>query len=111
MIEEIIYVLKMLFAAYLTVQWTSIFLFFIGEWFMVDYYEYGTFENPKNTFDKVINFGMAFLMGSGYYWYRRFSKQKWIIRKMNMFIFLVLQGIISIITFYIVTVPLDLIFS
>ncbi|MBD1380441.1 hypothetical protein [Metabacillus arenae] len=111
MMVEIIYFLEMMFGALLGMQWASVFLFLFLEWAMVDFYRLGTFENPESKIDKIINFLMKLFLGSGFFFYSKFSKHKWIIRKLYMLIALILQGILSIIVYYIITLPLDLIFS
>ncbi|MBD1380442.1 hypothetical protein [Metabacillus arenae] len=110
MIEVIIYFLKVILNCLLGVQWVSVLLFLIIEWAIVDYYRLGFIEKPKSLLDKIGNFFMKLFMGSGYFLYMKFSKQKWILRKLYMLIALILQGILSIIVYYIITLPLDLIF-
>ncbi|WP_243291004.1 hypothetical protein [Bacillus sp. FJAT-47783] len=111
MIEEILYVFEVVLGAFLCLQWGSILLFFLLEWAIVDYYEWGTFERPKSIIDKIQNVCMMLVFGSGYFWYRKFRQRVWIIRKLYMLIALILHGILSIIIFYIVTLPLDFIVS
>ncbi|WP_019244414.1 MULTISPECIES: hypothetical protein [Bacillus] len=111
MIEEIIYVLKMLFGYFWCIQPASVTLFLFFEWAMVDYYKLGTFENPETIFDKITNFFMKLFLGSGYVIYSKFSKHNWFVRKFYMLVALVVQGIVSIIIYFIITLPLDLIFK
>jgi hypothetical protein len=107
MIEEILYVVKMLFGYLLCIQWASVLLFLIIEWAMVDFYRLGTFENPESILDKITNFFMRLFLGSGYFFYNKFSKHNWFIRKLYMLLALILQGILSIIIYYIISLPLD----
>ncbi|MBD1380443.1 hypothetical protein [Metabacillus arenae] len=111
MVEEITYVFKMLFGYFLCLQWASVFLFLFLEWAMVDFYRLGFIEVPKSFLDKIGNFFMKLFMGSGYFLYSKFSNKKWILRKLYMFIALIFHGILSMIIYYIITLPLDLIFS
>lgn len=110
MAEAIIYLIKVIISVFLGSQSVSVFLFLIIEWAMVDYYRWGTFEKPTSIFDKVTNFGMAIFMGSGYFLYRRFAKYNWFTRKLFMLSSFVLHGILCIIIFYIITIPLEWIF-
>ncbi|MBD1380438.1 hypothetical protein [Metabacillus arenae] len=107
--EEIVYFTKAILACLLGIQLVSVFLLMVIEWYMVDYYEFGTFENPESIFDKIHNFFMQLFHGSGYFFYKRYRKKIWILRKLYMLIALILQGVASIIVFYILTLPLDLI--
>jgi hypothetical protein len=109
--EESIYLFKVILSCLLGVQNVSVFLFLIIEWAIVDYYKLGTFENPDTIFDNFTNFFMKLFFGSGYYLYRKFQKHNWFIRKLLMLIAWVLHGILCIIIFYLVTLPLDLIFK
>lgn len=107
MAESIIYIIDIIILAFLGVQLVSVILFLITEWAMVDYYQFGTFENPTNNFQKFINFGMAFFMGSGYFLYRRFKKYNWITRKFFMLISLVVHGILCMFIYFIIMKPLE----
>ena len=86
-------------------------LFLIIEWAMIDFYKLVTFEKPQSIFDKMTNFFMKLFLGSGYYWYRKFIIHNWFIRKLYMLIALILQGVLSFIIYYIISLPLDLITS
>lgn len=77
---------------------------------MVDYYRWGTFEKPTSIFDKVTNFCMAYFMGSGYFLYSKFEKYNWIKRKFFMLISVAVQGILCLIIYYIITIPIEWIF-
>ncbi|MBD1380440.1 hypothetical protein [Metabacillus arenae] len=111
MIEEIIYFSIMIFGYFLSLQWLSILMFLAFEWIFVDYLGIDIFENPETPFDKVGIFFMKLFFGSGIFLYLKLKKRKWIQRKLYMLIALILQGILSIIVYYIITLPLDFIFS
>ncbi|MDQ0230663.1 hypothetical protein J2S19_001919 [Metabacillus malikii] len=99
----------MLFAYYLSIQWGSVLLFLFIEWAMVDFFELGTFKKANTFFQKVTNFFMYGLIGSGYLLYIKFKNNSWIIRKIYMLIALVLHGILAIIIYFVITFPLELI--
>ncbi|PAD70358.1 hypothetical protein CHH83_03280 [Bacillus sp. 7586-K] len=109
MIEEILYVFKMLFAYYLSIQWGSVLLFLVIEWAMVDFFELGTYKKANSTFQKITNFFMYGFIGSGYILYKKFEKNKWLVRKIYMLIALVLHGILAIIIYFVITFPLEFI--
>ncbi|MDQ0230662.1 hypothetical protein [Metabacillus malikii] len=109
MIADFVYIFEFVLGYFLGIQWVSVLLFFIIQWAMVDFYKLGTFDNPKSIFDKLTNFFMITFLGSGYFLYKRFSKQKWVVRKLSMFVALCLQGIISIIMYHLITIPLNLV--
>ncbi|WP_257350763.1 hypothetical protein [Pseudalkalibacillus decolorationis] len=96
MVDEIIYIIKIIIICFICFQWSSVLLFFAAEWVIVDYYKWGVYENPETKFQKVMNFIMNMFLGSGYYFYNRFQKYNWITRKFFMLIALLLQGILSI---------------
>jgi hypothetical protein len=100
----------MLIGVFLCAQWSSVFLFLVIEWAIIVYYKFGTFENPESIFGKFTNFFMNFFTGSDYFLYSKFSKLKWIIKEFYMLITLILHGVLSIILYYLITIPLDLIF-
>ena len=74
---------------------------------MVDYYRWGTFKDPTSIFQKILNIVMAIAMGSGYFLYSKFEKYNWITRKIFMLISLVIHGILCIIVYYIITIPIE----
>lgn len=108
MTEEIFYVIKAILAGFLSLQCISVLLFLIIEWAIVDFYHLGTFQNPKSKFDKITNFFMGVFFGAGYFFYKKLQKQSWLIRKLTMLVILIVQVIVSILIFYIVTIPLEL---
>ncbi len=110
MAETIIDFIKNIIIIFLATQSASVFLFLTIEWAIVDYYRNGTFANPTNILDKILNIVMVAFMGSGYYLYNKFSKYNWFTRKLFMLISFVLHGILCIIIFYIITIPLEWIF-
>ena len=110
MVEVVIYFLKIIIGYLLCIQWGSVLLFLVLEWAMVDYYRWGTFENPTNVFQKSVNFGMALFMGSGYFLYSKFEKYNWIKRKLFMLLSLLIHGISSMIVYYAITATLEWLF-
>ncbi|MBN6889705.1 glucan phosphoethanolaminetransferase (alkaline phosphatase superfamily) [Cytobacillus horneckiae] len=104
-------VFKSLLAFYLGIQWVSVLLFLVVEWAIVDFYRFGTFKNSSSKLDKITNVGMALLIGSGYFLYSKFSKQKWIVRKLLMLVGLIIHGLLSVIIYYVITLSLEYIVS
>ncbi|WP_019244412.1 MULTISPECIES: hypothetical protein [Bacillus] len=106
--EESIYFFKVMISCLLGVQSVSVFLFLTVEWAMVDFYKLGTFDKPESVIDKITNFFMKLFLGSGYFFYNKFRKHTWILRKLYMLFAWVVQGILFIIIFNLITIPLDL---
>lgn len=51
---------------------------------MMEYYEWGTYEQPLTTYQKTVNFIMAFLIGAGPFIYKKLLKYPWWKRKLCM---------------------------
>ncbi len=77
---------------------------------MMNYYERGTYRAPSNSFQKTVNFTTALFMGSGYYIYKKLYKYNCFFRKLYFLLFLVGGGILSIVTYYILSFILHSIF-
>ncbi|NPC91491.1 hypothetical protein HOO54_04325 [Bacillus sp. WMMC1349] len=78
---------------------------------MMEYYEWGTFKNPTNRFQKSVNFGTALFFGLGYFVYKRLYKYNWFLRKLYFLLFLVVSGILSVFIILIVSDILHYIFK
>lgn len=51
---------------------------------MMDFYEWGTYEQPVTTYQKTVNFIMAFLIGAGPFIYKKLLRYPWWKRKLYM---------------------------
>ncbi|MEB6548584.1 hypothetical protein MXL46_05610 [Heyndrickxia sporothermodurans] len=107
---EIIEAIRILITVLLSAQFTyGCTILLLGR-VMTDYYEWGTFEHPNTIFQKVTNAFMIVTISSGYYINKKLMKYNWFTRKLLLLFALILQGIISIIVYYIVYGGLKAIF-
>ena len=80
---------------------------------MVDYYDWGTWEHPHNALQKGINFLMAFLIGAGPYFYKKFrfkKKYNWITWRLAFLGVLIGGGILAILVFDLISTVLNFLF-
>lgn len=77
---------------------------------MIEYYEWGIFENPSTPYEKTINFLLTVTVGVGPFIYKKLYKVNWLFRKILMLLFLILFGLAGVIIFNIVSIALRLIF-
>ncbi|KKK38743.1 hypothetical protein WQ57_07080 [Mesobacillus campisalis] len=107
-------------------EFVTYFLDFIGLWWafqwgyaltvlvlgsvIVDYYDWGTWENPQNALQKIINFLMAFLFGFGPYFYKKFRKYNWLVRRLALLGVLIVGGIAAILAFLAIEAVLNFLF-
>ncbi|MCM3616936.1 hypothetical protein M3936_04985 [Sutcliffiella horikoshii] len=89
-IKLIIYMLLGAQAAYFIV------LFLIGSWAM-EWYEWGTFENPDNLFKKIVNFFTISIFGLAYWVGRKVQNKNFLMRKVIILICGFLYFIVMII--------------
>lgn len=108
---EILEFIKVLLGCLLALQGVSIFVFLISEWIMVDFYRLGTFENPESIFDRIPDLCMKFILGMGYYFYNKYRRYNWFIRKLLMLITLIVYSFLAIILYYLITIPMDNIYN
>ncbi|WNF22704.1 hypothetical protein [Mesobacillus jeotgali] len=73
---------------------------------MIEYYEWGIFENPSTSYEKIINTLLMVTVGVGPFVYKKLNKYNWLIRKILMLAFLVLFVIIGVIIYQIVSIVL-----
>ena len=76
---------------------------------MVDYYDWGTWEQPQNILQKIINCLMAFLWGAGPYFYKKFrfkKKYNWFTWRLAFIGVLIGGGIAAILVFQVIKVVL-----
>lgn len=79
----------------------SILVFLLGR-IMLDVYEAGVYENPKNMFQRTFTFVINFFFGIGPYLNKKFLKYPFLKRKFFMLIAIVVQLLASIIVYYII---------
>jgi hypothetical protein len=91
-------------------QWAyALTVLFLGS-VIVDYYDWGTWENPQNAFQKAINFLMAFLVGAGPYLYKKFRKYNWFIRRLALLGVLIVGGLGAILAHLVLGAALKFLF-
>jgi hypothetical protein len=98
-IEEILRWTLELISFWLAVQWGYALAVLVLGRVIVDYYFYGTWENPENAIQKIINFLMAFLFGFGPYFYKKFRKYNWLMRRLALLGVLIAGGITAILAY------------
>lgn len=69
---------------------------------MVNFYLSTLVENPSHIIHKAMNLSMILTIGSGYYWYSKFAKHNWFLRKILLLFALVIQIIASTIVYQII---------
>lgn len=77
---------------------------------MIEYYEWGIFENPSTPYEKTINTLLTVTVGVGPFIYKKLYRVNWFFRKILMLLFLILFGIVGVIIFQIVSIGLRSIF-
>lgn len=82
---------------------------FILEKTMLGYYEVAIYDPPTTVFQKITNTFQKGMFGSGYYIYTKIGKYNWFVRKVLYLIALLVQGVLSIIIYYILAWLIDLI--
>lgn len=102
MTYSIIEVIGTLFGCILVTQFSYGFLIFLLESTMTDFYALGIYQPPRNFFQKTTNLFMLITIGFGYHIYLILRNYNWFVRKFLFLIALVLQGIASLIIYYIV---------
>jgi hypothetical protein len=97
--EEIVTWILEIISFWLAVQWGYALAVLVLGRVIVDYYFYGTWENPENVVQKIINFLMAFLFGFGPYFYKKFRKDSWLKRRLALLGVLIAGGIAAILAY------------
>jgi hypothetical protein len=77
---------------------------------MIEYYEWGIFEQPSTLYEKIINTLLTVTAGIGPFVYKKLYKVNWLFRKILMLLFLILFGLAGVIIFNIVSIALRSIF-
>lgn len=83
----------------------AIAVFLVGR-VMIEYYEWGMFENPSTTYEKTINTLLTVTAGVGPFVYKKLYRVNWFFRKILMLLFLILFGIAGIAIYQIVSIAL-----
>ncbi|MBN3554554.1 hypothetical protein JYA63_09775 [Fictibacillus nanhaiensis] len=66
---------------------------------MMHWYEWSTFPNPTNVFEKTVNFLTALVFGLAYWAGLKVKKQKWYFRPLHLIGYLIVYTILAIITY------------
>ncbi|WNF22702.1 hypothetical protein [Mesobacillus jeotgali] len=77
---------------------------------IIEYYEWGIFENPSTPYEKTINSLLTITVGVGPFIYKKLYRVNWFFRKIFMLLFLILFGIAGVIIFNIISIALRSIF-
>ncbi|ALC90587.1 hypothetical protein AM500_12920 [Bacillus sp. FJAT-18017] len=109
-IDEIVRWTLDIISFWLAVQWGYGLVVLVLGRVIVDYYNYGTWEHPQNVLHKLINFLMSFFFGFGPYFYKKFRKYNWLIRKLALIGVLIVGGIAAILVFLAIEAVLKFLF-
>ena len=108
--HDIIQGLRILLTGFLLTQLSYGFTIFLLESTMTNFYALAIYENPRNRYQKFVNFFMFLLVGSGYHIYLRLRDYNWLVRKLLFLVALFLQAIASVIIYKIIYGVLKCIF-
>jgi hypothetical protein len=87
---------------YLSVQvMFSILVFLLGR-IVLDVFETGVYENPKNVFQRTLTFVTNTFLGAGPYLNKKFLKYSFLKRKFFMLIAIVVQFFASVMVYYVI---------
>ncbi|MGM0842279.1 MAG: hypothetical protein ACQEWE_16200 [Bacillota bacterium] len=103
-------IIKLIIIVILSTQFAYGCTIFILEKTMLGYYKVAIFDPPTTLFQKITNAFQKGMFGSGYYVYTKIGKYNWFVRKILYLIALLVQGVLSIIIYYILAWLIDLIF-
>jgi hypothetical protein len=109
-IEDTIEVVKIVVGLILSTQFAYGCTIALLEKTMLGFYELSIYDPPTTKVQKTINIFQKGLLGSGYYIYTKIGKYNWFLRKILFLFALVVQGILSIILYYLISGLLELIF-
>lgn len=108
--HDIIQGIRILLTGFLLTQLSYGFTIFLLESTMTNFYALAIYENPRNRYQKFVNFFMFILVGSGYHIYLTLRNYSWLVRKFLFLIALFLQAIASVIIYYVIYGVLKVIF-
>ena len=100
--DEFFYYLDTVIVMWFVVQISYSLLILVLGNVMMEYYEWGTYENPATAYQKIVNSIMGFLIGVGPYMYKKLLKHPWWKRKLYMLGFVLAMFIGSIIFYEVV---------
>ena len=96
--EIILFIEKTIVVWFLFQTGYAMAVFLVGR-VMIEYYEWGRFEDPATPYEKTINTLLSVTAGVGPFVYKKLYKFNWFFRKILMVIFLFLFGIAGVIIF------------
>ncbi|ALC90589.1 hypothetical protein AM500_12930 [Bacillus sp. FJAT-18017] len=112
-IEGFVTILLECIALWLAFQWTYALAVLLLGSTMVDYYDWGTWENPENALQKIITFIMAFFVGAGPYVYKLFrfkKKYNWLTWRLAFLGVLIGGGIAAALAYFAIEAVLNFLF-
>ncbi|CAN7185574.1 hypothetical protein [Rossellomorea sp. LjRoot5] len=77
---------------------------------MLGYYEVAIFDPPTTLFQKITNAFQKGMLGSGPYIYTKIEKYNWFLRKILFLVALLVQGILSVTLYTVLSMIVDYIF-
>lgn len=95
------------------VQWVYALTVLLLGSVMVDYYDWGTWEEPQNALQKILTWIMMLLIGIGPYFYKKFrfkKKYNWFTWRLAFLGLLVGGGIVAILVFQLIKAVLIFLF-
>lgn len=66
---------------------------------MMHWYEWGTFPNPSNLFEKTVNFLTALVFGVAYWAGLKVKKRNWFMKRVYLLGYLIVYIILAVITY------------
>ncbi|ALC90586.1 hypothetical protein AM500_12915 [Bacillus sp. FJAT-18017] len=112
-IEEFVSIFLDILILWWGVQWTYALTVLLLGSVMVDYYDWGTWEDPQNIVQKTLTFIMAFLIGVGPYFYKKFifeKKYNWYKWRLAFLGLLIGGGLGAMLVFQMIKVALNFLF-
>ncbi|RSD27004.1 hypothetical protein [Mesobacillus subterraneus] len=108
--DSILYYLDAAIVMWFITQVTFSFLVLVLGDLMVEYYEWGTYEQPSNGYQKTVNATMGFLIGAGPFVYKILLKYPWWKRKLFMMGFFFIFLFSSILTYQLLMMIVRIVF-
>ncbi|MCM3567289.1 hypothetical protein [Neobacillus mesonae] len=110
MTPETLEIIRGLIVYYLCIQVIYSVLIMIFGQMILNIYEAGYYENPRNLFEKVLTFIVNFFFGAGAFIAKKVKKYSWAKRKLLMLMANIILFIASVIIYYILKFILEAIF-
>ncbi|EIT86848.1 hypothetical protein A374_04719 [Fictibacillus macauensis ZFHKF-1] len=73
---------------------------------MMDWYEWGTFPDPRNIFEKTVNILTALIFGLSYWAGLRVKKRNWFMKRVYLVGYFILFIILATITYKLINIVL-----